>query len=130
MIIYHIAFEADWSLAAQTGEYRVSTRGRTLAEQGFIHASDAHQVAGVANVIYRQDDGLVVLEIDAAKLRPEVRYESVPDSGELFPHIYGPLNVDAVVAIVPLTRGPDGSFAFLTEVSSPGAECGVARPGS
>jgi glutathione S-transferase len=110
--IYHIAFETDWVPAAEAGEYRVSTRGKTLDEQGFIHASDAHQVAGVANVIHRQDDGLVVLEIDVAKLRPEVRYEGVPDSDEQFPHIYGPLNVDAVVAILPLTRGPDGSFVF------------------
>lgn len=115
MTIYHIAFETDWALAAQTGEYRFSTRGKTLDEQGFIHASDAHQVAGVANALYRQDDGLVVLEIDLAKLRPEVRYEGVPDSDEQFPHIYGPLNVDAVVAILPLTRGPDGSFAFPSD---------------
>jgi uncharacterized protein (DUF952 family) len=112
MTIYHIAVERDWACAAQTGEYRVSTRGKTLDEQGFIHASDAHQVAGVANVIYRQDDGLVVLEIDVARLRSEVRYEGVPDSSELFPHIYGPINVDAVLAILPLTRGPDGSFRF------------------
>lgn len=110
--IYHIAFESDWAKATMAGEYRVSTRGRTLDEQGFIHASDAHQVAGVANFVYRQDDGLVVLEIDVAKLRSEVRYEGVPGSGELFPHIYGPLNVDAVVAILPFAQGPDGSFAF------------------
>jgi|SRR5215469_4300539 len=110
--IYHIAFESDWALASETGEYRVSTRGKTLDEQGFIHASDAHQVAGVANFIYRQDDGLVVLEIDVAKLRSQVRYEGVPGSDELFPHIYGPLNVDAVVAVLPFAQGPDGSFAF------------------
>jgi uncharacterized protein (DUF952 family) len=110
--IYHIAFEIDWALASETGEYRISTRGKTLDEQGFIHASDGHQVAGVANAIYSQDDSLVVLEIDVAKLRPEVRYEGVPDSNELFPHIYGPLNIDAVTAILPLTRGAGGSFAF------------------
>jgi uncharacterized protein (DUF952 family) len=110
--IYHIAFESDWALASEAGEYRVSTRGKTLDEQGFIHASDAHQVAGVANFLYRQDHGLVVLEIDVAKLRSQVRYEGVPGSDELFPHIYGPLNVNAVVAIAPFAQGPDGSFTF------------------
>lgn len=44
--IYHIAFDSDWALASEAGEYRVSTRGKTLAEQGFIHASDAQQVVG------------------------------------------------------------------------------------
>ena len=112
MTIYHIAFDSDWTLASEAGEYRISTRGKTLDEQGFIHASDAHQVAGVANFVYRQDDGLVVLEIDVAKLRSPVRYEGVPGSDELFPHIYGPLNADAVVATHPFAPGPDGSFTF------------------
>lgn len=113
MTIYHIAFQSDWALATEAGEYQVSTRGKTLAEQGFIHASDAHQVAGVANAIYRLDDDLVVLAIDEAKLRSDVHYETVADSDELFPHIYGPLKVDAVIAILALSRGPDGSLTFV-----------------
>lgn len=111
-MIYHIAFAEDWGQAGRVGEYRISTRGQTLEQQGFIHASDAHQVAGVANRFYEADDGLIVLVIDTDRLRSLVRYESVPGSDEQFPHIYGPLNVDAVVATTPFERGPDGRFEF------------------
>jgi uncharacterized protein (DUF952 family) len=112
MCIYHIASEADWRKATEDGAYRISTRGRTLDEQGFIHADDAEQVAPVANLIYRSDDGLIVLVIDVDRLHPEARYDSVPGSDRPFPHVYGPLNIDAVVATLPLDRGPDGRFAF------------------
>ena len=80
MVIYHIAFAEDWGQAGRVGEYRISTRGQTLEQQGFIHASDAHQVAGVANRFYEADDGLIVLVIDTDRLRSLVRYESVPGS--------------------------------------------------
>jgi uncharacterized protein (DUF952 family) len=116
MAIYHIAYERDWNRALEVGEYTVSTKGRTLAEQGFIHASDEHQVAIVANFIYASDDGLIVLVIDPERLRPEVRYESMPGSEEAFPHIYGPLDVSAVTGTLPLNRGPDGRFAFAADL--------------
>ena len=115
MAIYHIAFAEDWARATQTGEYTISTRGRTLEQQGFIHASDAHQVDLVANFLYEADDGLIVLVIDTDRLLAPVRYENVPDSDEPFPHIYGPINVDAVVATTPLERGPEGRFSFTAE---------------
>lgn len=111
-MIYHIAFAEDWARAARVGEYTISTRGLTLTEQGFIHASDAHQVAGVANFLFKADDGLIVLTIDTDRLRSPVRYESMPGSDEEFPHIYGPINADAVIATTPLERGPDGQFTF------------------
>ncbi len=114
MVIFHITFAADWARAAEEGEYRISTRGRTLEQQGFIHASDAHQVAGVANFIFAADDGLIVLAIDTDRLRSPVRYENVPGSEEPFPHIFGPINSDAVIATTPLERGPDGRFHFVT----------------
>jgi uncharacterized protein (DUF952 family) len=112
MHIYHIASEADWQKATENGDYRISTRGKTLGEQGFIHAGDAEQVAPVANLIYGSDDGLIVLIIDVDRLHSEVRYESVPGWYRPFPHVYGPLNIDAVIATLPLDRGPDGRFAF------------------
>jgi uncharacterized protein (DUF952 family) len=111
-LIYHIAFAEDWAQACRVGEYAISTRGQALADVGFIHASDAHQVAGVANFIFAADDGLIVLVIDTDRLRPTVRYENVPGTDEAFPHIYGPINADAVVATGPLERGPDGQFEF------------------
>jgi glutathione S-transferase len=111
-VIYHIALAADWERARALGEYTTSTRGVTLAEQGFIHASTERQVAGVANSYYQGVPGLLVLVIDAGKLTAPLRYDAVPGAAEPFPHIYGPLNVDAVIAAVDLTPGPDGTFSF------------------
>ncbi len=93
MSIFHIASASDWAQAVADGEYRTSTRGRTLDDEGFIHASHPHQVRDVANNYYRDAGALVLLEIDTDRLRPEVR-----DEGG-FPHIHGPLNVDAVVSV-------------------------------
>jgi uncharacterized protein (DUF952 family) len=113
--IYHIATRADWDQARAEGEYTRSSVGRTLAQEGFIHASQASQVTRTANKFYRDVPGdLLLLVIDTSLLRPEVRYEDVPGAELPFPHIYGPLNVDAVLEARPLRPGPDGSFA-LTE---------------
>jgi uncharacterized protein (DUF952 family) len=114
-VIYHIAFPADWKQAQDTGEYRMSTRGRTLEQQGFIHAGQVHQVAPVANAIYGGYDDLLILVIDEDRVKPDIRYETVPGWEDPFPHIYGPLNLDAVTEISSLKRGTDGRFAFAVE---------------
>jgi len=111
--IYHIATRADWERARRDGEYTTSTAGRTLAGEGFIHASQAAQVAWVANMFYRDSPGdLVVLVIDTGLVRAPVRYEGVPGADAPFPHIYGPLNTDAVADVRPLPAGPGGEFTF------------------
>jgi uncharacterized protein (DUF952 family) len=110
-LIYHIATRADWERARADGEYTRSSVDKTLAEEGFIHASQASQVTRTANKFYRGVPGdLVLLAIDAGLLRAEVRYEDVPGAELPFPHIYGPLNVDAVIAAEPFAPGPDGTF--------------------
>ena len=115
-VIYHIATRADWERSLEGGEYTRSSVDTTLAEEGFIHASAASQVAGTANRFYRDVPGdLVLLVIDVGLLRAEVRYEDVPGADRPFPHIYGPLNVDAVVAARPFAAGPDGLFEFTPE---------------
>jgi len=111
-IIYHIAAAADWEQARRDGQYTTSTRGRTLAEQGFIHGSTAAQVAPVANMVYKGEPDLLVLVIDTDRVAPEIRYEQVPGWDAPFPHIYGPLNADAVVETLPLAPGPGGDFSF------------------
>ena len=112
-VIYHIATRVDWTTALKDGEYTRSSVDKTLAEEGFIHASQASQVARTANKFYRDVPGdLVLLVIDEARLRAEVRYESVPGAELPFPHIYGPLNTDAVLEARPFAAGPDGTFAF------------------
>jgi uncharacterized protein (DUF952 family) len=116
--IYHIAIRADWEQARADGVYTRSSVDKTLAEEGFIHASEASQVTRTANRFYRDVPGeLVVLVIDTGLLRAEVRYEDVPGAELPFPHIYGPLNVDAVLAAKPFAPGPDGKFSFTTAES-------------
>jgi glutathione S-transferase len=111
--LYHIATAPDWDRARQEGEYRTSTRGRTLSEEGFIHASTAAQVLPVANVVYLDEQqDLVLLVLDTSRIEAEIRREPVPGWADPFPHIYGPLNVDAVIRAVPLERDAAGSFRW------------------
>ncbi len=103
MRIFHIALESDWRAAQRTGEYTTSTLGRTLAEEGFIHASREDQVKGVHDAFYSKvRKPLVRLDIDTDRLRSEWREDPVGDDS--YPHIYGPLNVDAVIAASPWHR--------------------------
>jgi uncharacterized protein (DUF952 family) len=111
-LIYHIAAGADWKQAQADGTYQMSTRGVTLAQEGFIHASTAPQVAPVANAFYQGDDGVVVLVIDTELVEPEIRYEQPPGSSESFPHIYGPLSAAAVRRVLPLAADASGHFSF------------------
>jgi uncharacterized protein (DUF952 family) len=99
--IYHIATTSDWERATTDGEYTTSTKGRTLAQQGFIHCSQEHQVAGVANAIFTGDRDLVLLVIDPTRLKARLQYDDVPGEPEPYPHLYGPLNADAVVEVRP-----------------------------
>ena len=111
-IIYHIAEAADWEQAQRAGQYTTSTRGVSLAEQGFIHTSQPAQVALVANAFYRGVPDLILLTIDTERVGSPIRYEPVPGQDLPYPHIYGPLNPGAVIATRPFTPGPDGVFAF------------------
>jgi uncharacterized protein (DUF952 family) len=92
--IFHITDAAQWYAAAATGVYTGSTRDKTLDEVGFIHCSFDHQVRPTAELIYRDaTEPLVLLTIDPSRVDAEIRVE------QEFPHIYGPLTVDAVIAV-------------------------------
>ncbi len=98
--IFHLAAPEHWAEAVARGRYEQSTRGLTLEQQGFIHCSAAEQWAGVRERFYADVAGeLVLLEIETGLLDvPLVREVGDPTSGEVFPHLYGPLPVTAVVA--------------------------------
>ncbi|MFI0453984.1 DUF952 domain-containing protein [Actinomadura sp. 6N118] len=106
--LLHIAERRHWEPARTAGvSYAMSTLGRTLAEEGFIHcSSDLSQVEGVLGRFYTAVDhkDLLLLTIDVSRLDAEVRYE--PADGQLFPHIYGPIPLTAVIDVrpVPETR--------------------------
>jgi len=111
-LIYHIATAASWAQAKRDGDYRVSTLDRTLAEEGFLHASTAAQLEGVANAFYQGVDDLVLLVIDTQAVTAEIRYEQAGRSADPYPHIYGPLNLDAVIDVRPVRAAASGRFSF------------------
>ena len=118
--LYHIATVPDWDQAQRDGEYRTSTRGRSLSEEGFIHASTAAQVLPVANAVYLDEpQDLVLLVLDPSRIGAGIRYEPVPGWADPFPHIYGPLEAAAVVQAVPLERDAAGSFRWPAELVGP-----------
>ncbi len=110
--LLHITERAAWLEAAGSGEYRMSTRGVTLEDQGFIHCSLRHQLRGVAEAFYGDADDLVVLVIDSARVPADVRYEAPEPGTEKYPHIYGPLPTGAVTAVIPVRRDPLGRLVL------------------
>jgi uncharacterized protein (DUF952 family) len=109
MYLYHITRRKDWEISEGAGVYT----GDTLDREGFIHCSAGEQVLRVANAFYHNQAGLVLLEIDPGQLIPEVKWEPAP-GGELFPHLYGPLNLEAVRRVLDFSPGHDGLFQFPT----------------
>ncbi|MCZ4500096.1 MAG: hypothetical protein JWQ74_2651 [Marmoricola sp.] len=98
--IYHLALASDWQAAVAAGSYRISSLGVTLEQEGFIHASRADQWRGVKQRYYADvPEPLVLLVIDPDLLTAPLVVEEVPGTGETYPHIYGPINLDAVVRL-------------------------------
>ena len=98
-VVLHLAEVEHWKEALRTGEYRWSTLGRTLEDEGFIHCSTPEQLAGVLSRYYAEYRAeLVLLSVDPARLAAPLRWDVVnPTTGERFPHVYGPITPDAVV---------------------------------
>lgn len=115
--ILHAALPDDWATALRHGEYLISTRGITLEQEGFIHCSRRHQVEAVVARFYADVPELVLLTIDPDRLDAPVVDEPPADGiDELFPHVYGPIPVEAVVRAE--RWRPDGGRYRLTTSSS------------
>ncbi|MBL8130337.1 MAG: DUF952 domain-containing protein [Anaerolineae bacterium] len=110
-VILHILSRSAWQAAQAAGEYRPAS----LAEEGFIHTSEIDQVLGVANRFYAGQSDLVLLVINPDQLTSDLRYEK-PSGGApapgLFPHIYGPLNLEAVCGVFDFPMREDGRFSL------------------
>jgi uncharacterized protein (DUF952 family) len=104
--IYHITYRRDWNRASLDGVYRADS----LESQGFIHMSREDQVTKVANSIFRDEKDLLLLYIDYEKVKDRVRWEGKQDYGEDFPHLYGPLPLDAVVKVIEFKPDRNGNF--------------------
>jgi len=113
-LILHITSKKEWLEAQQRGEYVAPS----LKSEGFIHCSTEKQVLHVANAFYRGQNDLVLLKLDEARLKPELKWEPPAgppapghSSSDLFPHIFGPINLTAVASV--LDFEPDSAGMFI-----------------
>lgn len=104
--IFHVCTRAQADAALASGEYRAPS----LESEGFIHLSQAHQVQGVVDRYYAGQSALVLLVVAPQRLHADLRWEPPaalrvaagappPDAAQLFPHVYGPINADAIVEV-------------------------------
>ena len=112
-IILHITERRSWQSAQVAGAYRAAS----LDTEGFIHCSTAEQVVRVANSFYKGQTDLVLLCIEAERLQATLKWEQPipsndPHSSELFPHIYGAINLEAVVRVVEFPPNTNGTFTL------------------
>lgn len=100
-MIFHVTSTRRWQRSIADGEHTESTRGVELADEGFIHCSTAEQLASVLQRFYADATDLQILHIDEERLTAPLITEQLPGAPEAFPHVYGPINLDAVVAVRP-----------------------------
>jgi len=101
MHIFHITEQATWEAA----KCALSYDGDTLSSDGFIHCCFLEQIDNVLENWFKGKRDLVILEINPEKLNSPVKYENIEGGQEMFPHIYGPINIDAVVNEKPIKKG-------------------------
>jgi uncharacterized protein (DUF952 family) len=115
-MIYHVTSRMAWNQARQRGDYRAES----LENEGFIHCSTDEQVIPVVEKFYKGQDSLLLLVIEPERLTSDLRWEppaegapppGIPEDA-LFPHIYGPINLEAVVRVLDLQAQPDGKYSF------------------
>jgi uncharacterized protein (DUF952 family) len=118
-MILHITTLKEWKIAQINSEYTAPS----LISDGFIHCSTLEQTVDTANIFFKGHNGLVLLCIDENKLKSECKYEDPsgggkhdPSLGNLFPHIYGPVNISAVVKVVDFPANDVGLFALPKEL--------------
>ncbi len=110
-MILHILHRPEWEDAVRHDSYRPPS----LDSEGFIHCSKINQVVDTANIFFPAATDLLLLRIDERKLAAPLKFEAPVVPGDArprasFPHIYGPLNLDAVVDVLEFLCSPDGSF--------------------
>jgi uncharacterized protein (DUF952 family) len=106
--IFHIVDRGTWAAATQAGHYVPVGFER----DGFVHLSFADQVAGVANARYRREPDPIVVEIESDQVAEQLRVEDSYQTGEVFPHVYGPIPIRATVGVHEMTRADDGHWVF------------------
>jgi uncharacterized protein (DUF952 family) len=118
--LFHIASRSQW----EDARHREAYRAATLESEGFIHCSTIHQVLPVADALFRGRQDLVLLLIDSSKVLAPLVYDagapvggtSVGETSERYPHLYGPLNREAILDVYDLLPDAHGKFALPQEV--------------
>ena len=103
--LFHLALESDWQDAVERGDYRVSTRGLSLEQVGFIHLSWQEQVQATFERFYADAGAVLTLRIDPKLVSAPLRADAI-HTGVLFPHLYGPLPIASVVEVSPFSSLP------------------------
>jgi uncharacterized protein (DUF952 family) len=111
-MIFHLVTPSVWAQASGH-PYRAAS----LSTEGFIHCSYRNQVEWAANRFYAAEPELLVLSLDPSRLTSPVRDED-PGNGELFPHIYGPIQPEAVTAVDQMQHGTDGRWILPKNLPS------------
>lgn len=109
--VYHIIPKIEWELAKQEGAYSPLS----IQTEGFIHCSILSQVLGSANLFFKGQTDLQLLKIEVEKLQEKLVYENTTGGTELFPHLYGMLNLDAVINVYNLDTNAAGDFVLPEE---------------
>lgn len=97
-IIYHVTTAKEWNAAKEKGFYEHPS----LKDEGFIHCSQDYQVPGVLKRYFAGKTDLVKLVIDTDKLTSKFVFDWSPSLADTFPHVYGPVNSDAVIDVIAL----------------------------
>lgn len=113
-MILHITTRDKWQEAIQIGIYLDSS----LESEGFIHCSTPDQILRSANEYYHGQSSLLLLCISSDKVKAPIVYEDSYNKGEQYPHIYGSLNLDAIIQAVDFPTNTDGSFSLPDAIRS------------
>lgn len=105
-MIYIVITNEDYKKIEHLKEYSPAS----LQSEGFIHCSLIHQTEFVGNRFYKDATDVQILSLDENKIISKVVYEDLSNLGDNFPHIYGPLNMDAVVAVTPYSKNKNGLY--------------------
>lgn len=105
-MIFHIVNKNDWENASDEKSYRSDS----LTYEGFIHCSPLEKIPDALNNFFKGRKDLILISIDESKVRSVIIWEDLYGHNFDFPHIYGELNLDAVVKITKIKNGTDGIF--------------------
>ncbi|NGP76397.1 DUF952 domain-containing protein [Balneolaceae bacterium YR4-1] len=105
-LIFHVVKKEDWKTQKKDSRYHPET----IDTEGFIHCSTGRNIEEVTNRLYSGEDDILLIIINTTLVDPEIRYENCGNSDIKYPHIYGPLNMDAVIDKIELASEDDGSY--------------------